>query len=128
MAKRMLRTLLIDANARKVEEVELQDDLEAFYEMLNCRCIDIVQRPIGGKWYHVMLDDEGLLQDEIIPTAVSIDQKTRDVLVGNLMFFNTNSKGDLVSLTDDDVEWIKDHICVFVDMEHDAFRPILKIW
>ena len=48
MAKNIYGVLL-DVENKKVEAIEIADDLKKYYEVLNCTCIDIVQRRIGQK-------------------------------------------------------------------------------
>lgn len=49
MANKKLRGVLLDVANKKVEAIEIADDLEKYYEILNCTCIDIIQRRIGRK-------------------------------------------------------------------------------
>lgn len=52
MANKKLLGVLVDVENKKVEAIEIADDLEKYYEILNCTCIDIVQRRIGRKKIH----------------------------------------------------------------------------
>jgi hypothetical protein len=60
---------------------------------------------IGGEIYDIYCDDEGLLKSEQVVSLV--DNHYQPALVGNLIFARSNEKGETVSLTDGDVEIIK---------------------
>jgi len=88
-------------NAR---EVEVEDDLQAFYNLLGCEWIDIVSRKIDGRWFEIVCDDEGLLKDS--PKVSAVDRMNRPMLVGNLLFFHEDGEGNLVGISDDDVVFL----------------------
>jgi len=125
MAERVLRTILLDAVNGMVSVLKVEDSLEMFYHHLNCDCIDIVQRKIGNKVYEVMCDQEGLHKCSPIPSA--LDKNLHPQLVGNLMFFNSNDEGDLVSLSEADVISIIAEIKVFMDVEGGQIHPCVML-
>ena len=85
------------------KETELAD----LYAALECDMIDITCRKIGGKFYDVVCDDEGLLKDAPVLTAVT---KTGEpMLCGNLLIANHEGP-ELTSLTDEDIKRIKRQI------------------
>jgi hypothetical protein len=69
--KKLLTGLLIDPYKKRVEEVEIEHDLDTWYEALRCQCVDVLcvssvkeyQRQID-----IWFDDEGLLHEPIPPT------------------------------------------------------------
>lgn len=90
------------------EVVDVQDDLEVFYEKIGCTYIDIVNRQIEGVYYAIVCDDEGLLADSPIVSAAT---KTGEpMLVGNLLIFKNGEYGELAGLGKEDVEKIKKNI------------------
>lgn len=120
-----MKAFLIDVNADVKEGarvVECGNDLETLYKLCDCSVIDIVLRKIGNFWYDIVCDDEGALKEDKIPTA--FDDNSEVCLVGNLLFCNHDVEGELVSLTDEQIENLKKHIqicCTFDDEEN----PIL---
>ena len=119
-----MKTVLLNIYDEKVEIIDVKDDLDEFYEKLNCRLIDIVKRKIGNKWFSVMCDDEGLLIDA--PKISAIDSAGRGVMfVGNLMFFHNDGKGRLVGLSDDDIAHIKKYIKRVYTLDYPAGYPML---
>lgn len=55
-----MRGIFIDAVNRKVEEVQIKNELHAFYDRLGCRMIQCIS--IGGG-HLVIVDEEGRLRD-----------------------------------------------------------------
>lgn len=94
--------------------VELPSSLEGYYNLLDCEAIDIVSRKIGGKYYDIVCDDDGLFRDTVSVSAV--DNNGEAMLVGKLLICNHDGKGNEASLTQDDILNIEANICrrVFV--------------
>ena len=109
----MARLLLLDVENEVVKEVEVgQSDLDKFHTLLNCRCFDITSRQIGGRYFDIFCDDEGLLMDD--PKISAIDIELQPMLVGNLIFANHDGEGNTTDLSDDDIQHIRKnikHIC-----------------
>lgn len=104
-----MKTVFLDVlNGKDAEVIDIEDQLEAFYEKLDCRSIDIVQRKIGGKWFAVMCDEEGLFRDPQVVSA--INDIGQPMFVGNLMFFHETKDGEIIGLSDDDIDHILRHI------------------
>ncbi|HCJ37841.1 MAG TPA: hypothetical protein DHV37_05890 [Erysipelotrichaceae bacterium] len=93
-----------------VKEVEC-NDLDDYYKYLNCGCFDIATRKIGDKYYDIFVDDEGLFKDNPIMSMANIDNG-EPMLVGNLIFANHDDEGNTTSLSDEDMNNIKRHICL----------------
>lgn len=104
----MKRMFLIDVINKQVKLV-FADDLGEFYEYIQCRCIDIVRRKIGGREFEIIVDDEGLLVDK--PIVSALDKKFEPMLVGNLLVAGSEViEGELTGLKDEDIEHIKKYI------------------
>ena len=109
---------LIDVRNGKHHEVEVSDrnPLHQYYDLIGCRCIDIAVRKVGGVDYNVVLDDEGLLIDK--PVISAVDGSMRAMLAGNLIIFGFDESGfDLGPLTDEDVERIKANVHTVIDFD-----------
>lgn len=103
-----MKTLLLDVYKEEVREIDIEAKLDEYYRVLDCTTIDIVERRIGGKWFDVMCDDEGLFRE---PQKISaINDFGSPMLVGNLMFFHNDGEGNLVGLDDADIEHLKKYI------------------
>ena len=55
-----MRAIFINAVDRKVEEVQIKNELQAFYDKIGCRMIQLV--PLGGT-HLAIVDEEGRLRD-----------------------------------------------------------------
>lgn len=111
MAKKLLG-VLVDVENEKVEAMEIEDDLDSFYKILNCSTIDIVVRKIGGRYkkaFDIICDDEGLFKK---PQKISaIDNLGNVQLVGNIFITGTaDNEGNLTSLSIHDVAYIKSKV------------------
>lgn len=105
----MKRMFLIDVINKQVKLV-FADDLGEFYEYIQCRCIDIVRRKIGGREFEIIVDDEGLLVDN--PIVSALDKSLEAMLVGNLLIAGSEViEGELTGLKDEDIEHIRKYIC-----------------
>ena len=105
------------------KEVETDDTLQLCYSEIGCECIDIpyVSRAYDEKGISVVLDDNGKLVDEesqvitglIIDFADEDRPEVIDYIVGNYLLISYDEEGETVSLTDEQVENIKDSFMVF---------------
>ena len=103
-----MKALFIDTINKEVKAVNPQS-LDDYYKLIGCKCIDIVSRKIGRKRYEIICDDNGLLTDD--PLISAIDDLGRVMLVGSLIVCgNVDSKGDLTDLTANDIQYIKKRV------------------
>ena len=103
-----MKAYLLDVENKVRKAVEIDDDnhLQEYYKYLNCSIVDITSRKVGGKWFDIIADDEGMLKEN--PIVSALDSNTQPALVGNLLFCNYDSEtGEEVSLTDDDIEHLE---------------------
>lgn len=108
MANHKIKGVLIDTVKGTAEVVEIDKSLDEYYKVLNCRCIDIVQRCIGGKAFDIICDDEAALVDSPLPSAASPLGEV--MLYGNLFVVKFDGEEDVESLTDEDVAHIFDNL------------------
>jgi hypothetical protein len=107
----MVRLFLIDVMNDKAEELNIEPyDLDKFHELLNCRCFAIPKRRIGGKYFDIYCDDEGLIKDEQPPVSAYSISKREPMLVGNLIIANHDMAGDTIDLSDEDIKLIKENL------------------
>ena len=83
-----MKAYLIDTEAKEARVVEIDDSnhLTEYYKHLNCYLIDITRRQVGGRYFDIIVDDEGLFADN--PIVSAIDSQGEPALVGNLLFCN----------------------------------------
>lgn len=107
-----VKGVLLDVRAPRgsVSVIDLEeDDLEEFYEALNCNTIDITTRGVGDRKFVIVCDDEGLLQEN--PTISAIGPDGKFTFVGNLFICN-RYKEHLASLSVDDINHILKNVIV----------------
>ena len=97
--------------------VEIPNSLDGYYKLLDCQTIDIVKRKIGGKYYDIVCDDEGLFADNALVSAV--DGDNQPMLVGKLLICNDDGKGNEAGLTQEDILNIEANICRRVFLKGD---------
>ena len=116
--KPKIKGLLIDVSRLKgVNEIEFEDTLENLYKLCDCRLIDVAERKVGDHWYDIVVDDEGLLKQDPIPSV--FDGKQQPMLAGCALFVNHDDEGNFTSLTDEQIEDLKKHCMTAVMSEGD---------
>ena len=102
-----LLAYLVDPEACIGMEYGVLDDLDCFYETLDCDTIDIVTRKIGGRVYDIICDDEALLKPFPCPSATG---SNGTMLYNKLLVCGqADDEGELTSLTDEDIANLKAH-------------------
>lgn len=102
-----LTGVLVDVCNDVIEKCELDGTLQDFYRVLKCDCIDITCRKIAGREFDFVVDDEGLLKHPLRVSAVN--SKREPMLVGNLFICASDEEGSSVSISDEDIDYIKEH-------------------
>ena len=95
--------------------VFVEDELETYYKMLDCDCIDIVTRKVGNKWYGFVCDDEGLLKDRAYTIISKQDGQYWREIVGSVFICNNDGEGNLTSLDQTDVINLMEHLHPIID-------------
>lgn len=127
MANNLLRGVLVDVEKETASVVEIPDELDAFYKILNCDCIDIVVRAIGGrcrKKFNIVCDDEALLKND--PKISAIDNLGNVQLCGNLFIVGGPVvDGNLTSLNEYDEAYLFSKIQKMGTRKYPAGYPML---
>lgn len=96
-AGRKITGVLVDVTTRTAAKVTVEKDLDSYYKILNCRCIDIVRRGIGGEM----------------------------MLAGNLFVVQTDGGDDLQSLTEAEIRHVLLNAKWLVSLVHHDIRCVL---
>lgn len=108
--------ILVDVYEDTIRKAYLEDELEEFYKLLQCDCIDIVVREVDGVSYDIVCDDEGLLKSGFIVSAV--DEEGEPQLVGNLLFLHHDEEGNLTGIQDpSEIDGIRRRIAIYAELE-----------
>ena len=121
-----MKVLVLDTETASLDTREIEDDLDTFYSIIGCDCIDIPVRKIGGKYYDIICDDEGLLKSDTIVSAIN-ENTWETMLVGNLIICNHDDEGNMVGLTDEDIEKIRQHTTTVMNACTLAQILVLKV-
>lgn len=118
--------LLIDVNNEKTSVATISASLHAYYELLSVDIIDIQVRKIGvyrGRKYAIICDDEGLLKS--LPKISAIDNMGNPMFVGNLFIVRDGKNGEMDSLEQDDIDYLKRFIHMQGTMRYPKPYPML---
>jgi hypothetical protein len=119
-----MKVLIFDEKKQELIEKDIENELDTFYEIIGCRCIDIPRRKVGGKYFDIIVDDEGLLKSN--PICTGVDAKSMDcMLFGTLIFTNTDDEGNTVSLSDEDISLIQSEVMHGLNMQ--TFEPVCVV-
>ena len=113
------------ADNQPPEARQIKDYLQTYYDLIECNAINIVRRKIGKRYFRIVCDDEGALMDCAKISAISNLGEVR--LVGNLIICagDVTENGDLIGLTDDQAEYVKQHIIFLYTRQHPKGYHIL---
>lgn len=109
--KKTIKAFLIDAKNQIARSVEAVDELDALYSLLDCDMIEIHSIRINGnpKAFDVVMDEEGTFKED--PKISAINEDGQPMFVGSLLVTGcADEEGELTSLTEDDIDFIKSHV------------------
>jgi len=126
MHEQKLTLFLVSIEDKKAEKVVIDHSLQSFYDTIHCvnDTIDIVSRQIGGKYFDIICDDDGLAKDPHHCSA--LDKKGNPMLVGSFLVANHDSAGDTRSLTDEDIALIRKSVQIVCTRNLPIPHPIIK--
>lgn len=111
----MANMLLLDVEKQELREVDC-NSLDDYYKEIDCRCIDIKEVFVinrntkKGMHIDVMYDDEFLLtNNRKIPSVLYVTERNslETFLLGNVIFASHNKDGEIESLSDEQMDFIK---------------------
>lgn len=125
MHEQKLTLFLVSIEDKKAEKVVIEHSLQAFYDTIHCvyDTIDIVARKIGGKYFDVICDDDGLAREPHHCSAVS--NEGEPMLVGSFLVAKHDKAGDTRSLTDEDIALIQKSVRVVCTKNLPMPHPII---
>lgn len=96
--------IVVNPSEGVAQQATIEKSLDGYYKLLDCSCIDIVSRRIGGKRYLIVCDDEALCKENPVITAISSDRQP--MLFGALFVVKSDDRDDVRSLTDSEAAHI----------------------
>ena len=123
---KIIRGFLVDVVGDKGADVTVfADNLSNIYKMLNVDLIDVTERRIGSFTYDIVCDDEVLFKPDNLPSAFNEKQEAQ--LVGSLLLVNHDDEGNFASLTNEQIEDLKKHLCVAMFNYKDGKTKVYKV-
>ena len=118
-----MKMLLLDVEKRDIKMVEA-NGLDDYYELIGCRCIDIVHRTIGDVEVEIVIDDEGALVNQPKISAIGVDGTP--MLYGNLLVASgrVTDDGELIELTRAEIDEIMDNIATITTSVYKEPYPV----
>ena len=118
-----MKMLLLDVENKEIKMVEA-NGLDDYYELIGCRCIDIVRRTIGDVEVEIVLDDEGALVNQ--PKISAISPEGTPMLYGNLLVASgrVTDDGELIELTRAEIDEIMDNIATITTSVYKEPYPV----
>lgn len=117
MKKSKIRVGIFDGLSKNIRFETVDNDLQTWYDIIDCRCIDIVE--FAG--FDLICDDEALLHGDTKPTILRYDNYDNliSAIYGTVVICS-NSDEELDSLTVSDIEWLIDNIMILnLDLNED---------
>lgn len=103
-----MKAYYINVNTGECGAIEVEPSLEEYHRLIDCCCIDIVERRVGGIVFNIVLDDEGLLKPNRIG---GVARDCDEMLAGNLLLFGVDEfTHDLRHLTEHEAQTIDENV------------------
>ena len=120
-----MKMILVDVKDIDINIVDV-DGLDDYYKYIGCRCIDIVRRKIGNLEVEIICDDEGLLVDNPIISAISTSGEP--MLCGNLLIASGRVvDGELTELLPNEMHYIADNLRIFLTSEGEPYIALCNV-
>lgn len=109
--------IFVDTKNKKTSVLTVDDELETYYKLLNCNLIEIVPRKIGNSIVNIICDEEGLLIND--PLMSAVDGAGNGMLAGSLFITGlADDEGELTSLTEEDRQQVLEKCMVLPTRKH----------
>lgn len=120
-----IKGFLVHVDRNIVQEVTVIDELDFYYDLLDCDMIDIVTRSIGERECTIICDDEGLLKS--FPKNSAVNGVGDVMFVGNLLIVNSDKNGVLTGLSKNDVEYLRQYVRTIITGKYPEPYSILQV-
>lgn len=103
-----MKSFILDAKKQETRLAEIEAELEVYYDIIGTDIVEIPTRYIGGKAFDIICDEEALLKEEKIPSA--INPSGTMPLFGTLIFAHHNDEGEMIGLDEEDIKILMKHL------------------
>lgn len=109
--------IFVDTKNKTASAITVDDELETYYKLLDCKWIEIAPRKIGNSIVNIICDEEGLLKQD--PLMSAVDGIGNGMLAGSLFITGlTDDEGDLTSLAEEDQKQVLGKCMVLPTRQH----------
>ena len=109
--------IFVDTKNKTASAITVDDELETYYKLLDCKWIEIAPRKIGNSIVNIICDEEGLLKQD--PLMSAVDGIGNGILAGSLFITGlTDDEGDLTSLAEEDQKQVLGKCMVLPTRQH----------
>lgn len=121
-----MKMILLDVKNDVVEIVDA-DGLQDYYKHIGTDVVDIVSRRIGGEYFEIICDDEGLFKEN--PKISAIDDMGQPMLVGNLLIAGgVDIEGNLEPVQIEDIEYVMQFIQTMYTKHYpDGYKMLTQV-
>ena len=112
-----MRTVFIDMSTGTASVINVEHSLGAWYDLIGCQLVEMVDRRIGRKRFTVICDEEGTFRKDCMISA--IDNTGRGMFVGSLLIVNgPDEEGNTQELTEADAAYIMERVQLMCSLRH----------
>ena len=120
---RKIKALLVENH--ELTEVEIEDNLQAFYDTIDCELVEMITRYINGESYCFIIDEEGRLKDhkknDLEALGIDGNKRALEGIVGSFLIVGvyTINEAEICSLSAQEIAeikkygWTKENILVY---------------
>jgi len=119
----IMKVFVLDTEDQSFNFVETEGGLSEWYRLLHCDLIDITERKIGGKYFDVICDDEGLFNENPIVSAMTESGEPR--LVGSIAICNHDGEGHETGLSFEDQKLLVMKQAIATRADGEKFKVII---
>lgn len=110
-----------------VGELPNKDHLEFFYNTLECETIDIIQIKIKNKYFDLIIDDEGKINEKEPRAILYHDHNIIDFIAGDFIIAQANEDGETIPLTHEEINYIFDNLEIVTYKNNNELIDYVKL-
>lgn len=108
--------VLLDVEKNTIEVKTIENSLDTFYKMLNCKSIECPTRIIQNQKFIIVCDEQGALKEDRKPSMFIVntdDKEILEIIFGNIFITKFDGVDDFDSLTKEEIQKIFEAVRIF---------------
>lgn len=108
--------VLLDVEKNTIEVKTIENSVDTFYKLLNCKSIECPTRIIQNQKFIIVCDDEGALKRYKKPSMLIVntdDKEILEIIFGNIFITKFDGVDDFDSLTKKEIKKILEAVKIF---------------